>query len=417
MIKKIFIVAIVFFLLAASGATYLLFFYHSANNQSSAGQPTGNGFQSFPIASTNNQTLTTSTTTGSASIGPTSSVTIKTLTQLYASPVAGAGIGSNKSGIFVHFTDRATGHMYSISLAPSSPGTMTELSDRTIPTMYRSLWVDSSTTILRYLNNSGSVIKTYSATLITPKSSLESTTPNFLNINGSFLPDNIGVISGNPAGNKIFYLIVNANNAIGKIANNDGSQASTIFSSAISDWGSQWPNSSTIALTTKPSFAANGYLYFLSTKNGSMKRILGNIPGLVTNVDPSLTFIAYSNSTPSLFIYNIKTGKTQDVNTNTLADKCTWSSNQTGILYCAVPQNIPGGKYPDSWYQGMVSFSDNIDMIDANNGQVVQLADISQQAGQPIDAENLMVSPDNSYLIFLNKIDLSLWALRLQPGQ
>ena len=145
-----------------------------------------------------------------------------------------------------------------------------------------------------------------------------------------------------------------------------------------------------------------------------MQRILGDIPGLVTNVNPNTTLVAYTDSNPTLSIFNIKSGNTVSTGLNTIANKCTWSPIQTTTLYCAVPQNIPEGNYPDAWYQGLVSFSDDIYQIDANTGQAIEIGNISQQAGQPIDAENLKVSPDGNFLIFTNKIDLSLWALQIQ---
>ena len=54
----------------------------------------------------------------------------------------------------------------------------------------------------------------------------------------------------------------------------------------------------------------------------------------------------------------------------TLPEKCIF--NKFGsALYCAVPKQVPAEEYPDSWYQGVVSFDDNgtadIKRIEGNN--------------------------------------------------
>ncbi len=412
MLKKIFIIAIIFFLIAAGVAIYTLFFHHATNQNQQNNSNSSSNYQPFPLSNSINS-QPPNTLNGASTGTSTTPITIQPLTQLYPLPIAGAGIfATKKDGEFVRFTDRATGHIYSISLATSSAVVTNELSDQTIPQIYRSLWLNGSTTILQYLDNNQSTIKTYSATLGASKEASTST-PTFSSITGTFLPDDIEAIATNPTGNQIFYLIESASGVIGKITNYTTNNNSTIFSSPISDWNIQWPTTSTIALSTKASNGVNGYLYFLSTK-GTLQRILGDIPGLVTNVNPTGTLVAYSDGNPTLSMFDIKSNTTINTGLATIANKCAWSPTQTTILYCAVPNSLPGGNYPDAWYQGLVSFSDSIYSINATTGQSIQIGTISQQAGQPIDAENLMVSPNNDFLIFTNKIDLSLWALRLQ---
>jgi hypothetical protein len=424
MTKKLFIGALVFFIIAAGIAGYVLFLKPSSSgstgNQNQGTNTSSTNYQPFPIGQNQSQTNVSNgnATTARAPNGTTTpaTVAIQTLTQLYTQPIAGAAIeGGGKVPEFIRLTDRATGHMFDITLS-SSTSVETELSDQTIPKMDESLWLNNgSTTILRYLDSTETTIKTYSATLVTVKKSVAdaTTTPtNPLTISGIFLPDNIESIATNPSGKQIFYLTESASGVTGSIVNANSSKASAIFSSPIIDWNSQWPSANTIALSTKASSVANGYLYFLSTK-GTVTRILGNIPGLVTVVDPSASSVAYSDSGPTLSIYTISTGTTVNTGISTIAQKCAWSPDKKGILYCAVPNTLPTGHFPDSWYQGVVSFSDSIYRIDTNDNQATLVNSISQTAKQNIDAINLEVSPQDDYLTFTNKNDLSLWALRL----
>jgi hypothetical protein len=60
-----------------------------------------------------------------------------------------------------------------------------------------------------------------------------------------------------------------------------------------------------------------------------------------------------------------------------------------------------------------VSFSDDIWVIDLAMGSANVIATPVETAGEEIDFINPMLSPDEHYLIFMNKKDSSLWSLRL----
>ena len=56
---------------------------------------------------------------------------------------------------------------------------------------------------------------------------------------------------------------------------------------------------------------------------------------------------------------------------------------------------------------------DSLWTIDAEDGRANLLGDLSTEAREGIDAFNMDVSPDDQYLLFQNKNDLSLWLLVL----
>ena len=76
---------------------------------------------------------------------------------------------------------------------------------------------------------------------------------------------------------------------------------------------------------------------------------------------------------------------------------------------CGIPQRIPGGQYPDSWYQGLVSFRDVIWKIDTttNTTSLILTPEPSFDIIKP------QLSPDRSYLYFINKSDQTLWSYRI----
>jgi hypothetical protein len=83
------------------------------------------------------------------------------------------------------------------------------------------------------------------------------------------------------------------------------------------------------------------------------------------------------------------------------------------VLYCGVPQTAPSGSLPDGWYQGVVSFSDDMWMINTQTGVTTLLVSPLKVAGEEIDATKLLLSPDESFLLFVNKKDSAPWSLKL----
>ncbi len=124
-------------------------------------------------------------------------------------------------------------------------------------------------------------------------------------------------------------------------------------------------------------------------------------------------FILYSESGYNdlkLNIFNTKEKKTTAFDLVTLPEKCAFSTTKRGIIYCAVPSSLPQGRYPDDWYQGVVSFSDRVWKIDVINGATEI---ISSETDTVFDLTHLFFSKNEDYLFFQNKIDGTLWSLNL----
>jgi hypothetical protein len=84
------------------------------------------------------------------------------------------------------------------------------------------------------------------------------------------------------------------------------------------------------------------------------------------------------------------------------------------VLYCAVPKIIEGALYPDAWYQGEVSFGDQIWKIDIKTGKTSLIADPATATGEEVDGIKLSVDDSENYLFFVNKKDSFLWELNLR---
>ena len=72
------------------------------------------------------------------------------------------------------------------------------------------------------------------------------------------------------------------------------------------------------------------------------------------------------------------------------------------------------GNFPDQWYQGVVSTNDLVQKINVFDLYSFILSDPNQDSKDledGIDISNMQISPNTSFLIFINKKDSSLWML------
>jgi hypothetical protein len=403
--KKILIICLIFFLVAIGIGSYIIFMRPVTPTG-----PVDNGGVTAPFGEeSGNASTTVNTSKGQITDNK---VDIATLSHIFTEPAAGiVGIAS-KSGSTsaIRVTARADGHIYDVML---DTGNIRRVSNNSIYKIYESVWLPSgSTTIYRYINNSGSVVQTYSGKLIASTSLAALPDAPIATLLGTFLPENIGSIVPSPTGSRIFYIAPGQTDTQGVIANPDGSKKTAIFSSAILEWKATWPIESTITLTTKPASGINGILYFLDTR-GNMKRILGGVPGLQTLTNPQASTVLISDQNEFLRLYDVKSGQSSILSLNTFTDKCVWSLKKKNTLYCAVPTELPSGIYPDNWYQGNISFSDEIYRINASTGTSTVIGRLKASYSRDLDVINPTLSPSEDYLMFMNKKDLSVWAYKL----
>lgn len=296
----------------------------------------------------------------------------------------------------VSYVEKVTGHIYQYNLKTKTPK---RVSNTTIPTIHEAFFnTDSSKAIYRY--ESDNKINTY---LVTIGKEL-----------GDFIPTNITNLSVSKNKDSFFYLIKTKNGSTGYVQYFDNTKPKVVLESSFSEWMPQFISNQTIYLTTKASGSREGYLYSLNTSTGTITKLFGNIIGLTTlaNNDGSLVLASSSkDSGPELQILDVKKHSTTTISLAGLPEKCIWSNDEVHI-YCAIPKNIPSGEYPDSWYQGLVSFDDKFVKINTTNSEITSLYD--GQAKEPLDATGLFFDSKEENLFFINKIDSKLWSLNLK---
>jgi hypothetical protein len=386
-----------------------LLFFTAPKNQT----PTNDQNSSNPFGTYNGSTAVTpaATSTATNTVEPTTQFinnNASPLTKISTAPIAGAEVFDRKVSAtttlsIVRYLERATGHAREYDRSTFS---ITSASNTTIPGIYQAWW-SGNAVLAQFLGQSKDTVKTFTG-------SLPSTTTPTTQLNGSFLNDNIYALAISPKGNRVFTL-TKGDSAIGSISNLDGSKKTSIFNFPFNEWKTEWSNENMLTLTTKSSFSAPGSMYFLST-SGTMTKALGDIAGLTTLTSPSLGYAIYSASNSSGIssgIYDFSKGNTLAFTGNpTLPEKCVWSKLSKTTAYCAVPSTIPIGNYPDDWYKGNISFTDNIYKVNLSLPAVQFLYSLPKD--QNIDVINPFLDAKEENLYFTNKNDYFLWGLNIK---
>ena len=296
----------------------------------------------------------------------------------------------------LRYVEKSTGHIIQMYLDNKSSGT---ISNSTIPGVYEVIFDGlAASTIYRYPSTDGSGITSFLATL---------------GGKSSFLTPNILSVSLSPDKNSFFSIIKTKDGSIGTIKTFDGIKTNQVFSSPLSEWLPQWVDTNTVYLTTKASSLVDGSIFSLNTKTGVLSKLFGGIAGLTTLANGDGDFVLFGASLsngPTLNVFDIKNHTSLDLGVYGLPEKCVWSGDNINV-YCAVPNTIIGTDYPDSWYQGINSFTDYFVKINTQTKEVSTLANSQNETA--IDATNLFLDDKESTLFFTNKKDYTLWSLSL----
>ncbi|OGG47746.1 hypothetical protein A3D66_03115 [Candidatus Kaiserbacteria bacterium RIFCSPHIGHO2_02_FULL_50_9] len=401
--QTIIIIAVVFFLLVLG----IVGIYYLQTNKTTTPGTSGSRFDFFPFGQGPNIfSSDTSSTQGSSTTEETSFSSVQKLRQLTSVPVAGFLPLKDSQEYQVLYMERATGHVYSVSV---SSGEAKRISNTTIPKVQSALWLPGgSGAVLQYLDTDEESIVTFSGAIATGTTERE--------LAGTFLPRNILSVTLSPGGT-LAYVLENGEGGDVTTSQPNGAKKTLLFSSPLKEWLVSWPATSTIMLSSKPSGETPGFLYFINTTSKTLTSVLGNVPGLTAIANRSLSRVVFAESGYggiSLKNLNTKTKEIAALPLNTLPlEKCAWSTLSDTVLFCAVPAEIPEGTYPDLWYQGSVSFVDNLWKIELDSGNSTLLGILSDQSNTTIDVVDPSISPDDRYVFFKNKNDGTLWSLEL----
>jgi hypothetical protein len=399
-------------------------FFLTGNNSDTTGTDSGgsSGFSPFGIfgGGDNNKNADSETggvgqigedsaNTGGNEPGSNQQKTYKLL-KLVDRPTAGFIVFNKGSSTIIRYTEKENGHIQEINTTTLEKR---RLSNTTVPKIHEAIFSGKGEQVIfRYLNEEDNIIQTFSAKILISATSSDEGT-----LSGSFLDESINQLSVSPDRSKIFTLINYGNSSVGTVSLFDGTKKSQIFESSFTEWIPQWATPEIISLVTKPSSSVFGFNYSITTKNPSLVKIDGKKYGLTSLMSGDGKKIIFSENTENGLMLSVLLQKTKTVyhlGLSTFSEKCVWSQDNI-TAYCAVPESIPrtSSGYPDSWYQGLVSFSDTIWKIDTESGSTDQLTNLREASRERVDVISPQLNQDGTKLFFINKIDNSVWVLSL----
>ena len=323
--------------------------------------------------------------------------------------VAGAISYKNKNGTFVRYVDRATGHIYDIN-----PATLEKIQivNTTETKIYAAVFKnDASSVLFRSAKDASDSIDNISLALFPPTST--STGPLY-KTQATVLRGNVDEVAVN-ADNTLLYSLKDTNTV--NTSSFVGQNIKTLLSLPFGEWILENGASASALITTKASANADGYSYILNLKTGGMSKVLGPLPGLTSLINPNHKEIIYSytDTAGNTAFSDLNLGNKTSISIlpSTLPEKCVWSKKQTSTIFCGAPIGGPGQNQPDLWYQGVTHFTDRVWKLNTLTEAGEILTEPKKDFNIDFDLINPTLSPDEDYLFFQNKNDLSLWALKL----
>ena len=319
-------------------------------------------------------------------------------------PVAGA-VAINRQGLtFIRYVDRATGHIYEVDAATRNKRKIT---NQTLPKIYEAYFrPDGNAILLRYLKNNSDVVENVSLNL-----TLSTSSSTLYTIASTLLRGDISAVSVSSAG-ALFYALSDTSSIVTSAFN--GSGLRTLLNSPFTDW-KLTSSGNGVVLSTKTSSGTPGYAYTLTASNGALNKILGPLNGLIVTPNNAGNRVLYSyvENGAKFFAKNLTSGSISEILPATLAEKCVWSTKYIDEVYCGAPVGVVGNNEPDNWYKGVTHFSDRLWRFDTATQIAELLAEPKVDINIDLDIYQPKLSPNEDYLIFINKTDLSLWVLKL----
>lgn len=227
------------------------------------------------------------------------------------------------------------------------------------------------------------------------------------------LPQNVKSFSWSPDGKSVVYLLEEGGRINIIIADSIGKNAKIAATSPLLDATLHWYERDKIAFQTRPSGLAEGFIFSFSRSSGVMSRIFGPSFGLTSlwSLEASRILISSTDirgKALALSVFDLKTKERKIAPFKTLAEKCVWASGDE--IYCAVPKTIGDTRVlPDEYLRGEISFSDEIVYF---NVKTEELRDVFDEGN--FDISNPLVTKVRDYLFFVNRVDGTLWSLKLK---
>jgi hypothetical protein len=322
------------------------------------------------------------------------------LRQLTTRPVIGfAEFTPTGTTTFMRYAEAGTGHIYQINL---DSGEETRLSNVTVPNAE-----------LAAFSPDGKYVAIRSGFGANNEIILVTLVPNAEATAESLAPKMADFAWSNQ--NEIRYTEVTGYGLAGRILNPDTKTIRDSFTVPFQSATVIWSLGSTSQTYVYPkaSTQLQGYLY--SIKNGGIFREPLSGYGLIADANSRYVIeTVRENTTPKSYQYRLVDGVRSALPIVIEPSKCVFSGMDPNLVYCGSQLDTTySEQYPDDWYKGIHSFSDDIWTINLQNHQMTQLVNPLKTVGRDIDMTFMTISANAKMLYFINKNDNVLWSYEI----
>ena len=340
------------------------------------------------------------------------------LVRLFDGPTAGYRLNQNEGGgITVQLVEQGRGNRHSISTSP--PYSLSLISSGDLTRVLEGHIFSNNSALVLYEDVEDEMII---------RSSIIPFDDRIGGQSSQTFEDNIRVITNDDT--LFFFTKVFDGEVLGVLVDiTNPSDTRIVWESAFTNWQPRWGRNSHITLSTPISKHTKGYVYLVDPKGEDPDIQIAHLPdGGSAFVDTtSGLFITYIPSTTRSLMGTSSISNQAGENVlqvpTTLPEKC---DGFNGVFVCGVPNPVQGRTrsghdtlFPDSWYQGDITLDDTIYLFDAATGEKRLLLsreqdDIVELYGKiSFDIIEPKVSDSGQFFFFVNKVDRSLWMLRL----
>ncbi|MCC7500860.1 hypothetical protein IT396_03650 [Candidatus Nomurabacteria bacterium] len=323
-------------------------------------------------------------------------------------PVAGATFVQtlNPTTTIARFVMADNGR--SFDLPVDVPGAVPRVvSNTTIPGVAEVTWVGPAG-ILQYVNQNA--LKTLLLNLPAATTSTQSAPVRI-----QFLANDIKSIAVSPDATKVVYLLQTTTGSDGYIANPDGTQARKAFSLPFAQIQLVWPTQNTVLAYTAPAYGVMGMAFTIEVESGVVTPLL-SAAGLSLSASWGLDRVVYhtTGGTAGRITYarNMQSGTNAAISFDPLPEQCIWSRTFI-VSYCATAATYVPENYIDLYHLGTGGVGQQIVSYDSNNYATLIAIPGSADGGITSEIDDMALSPDERYLLYIKKGERSLWGVRL----
>lgn len=388
--KKILIIASILLVLSLGTLlVYNLFF------KSSSTETTGNG-GALPTSSGGSGGSTSLPSSGNSS--GSGSQTDSKIRVLSKEPVLSPTIGED--GKTVKYYVSSNGNVFESDFLGAN---IKKISSVALNGLLKAVWSPDKTKVIGFFSDNNKIKKYFY---------------DYNNKQSSLLNEKMGNVAWSPDSKRIAYQFIDATTGQHNIslANPDGSNWKNIFKTRLDDLIVEWPGKEKVSIKQAPSGLAQGILYAINSETGDFNKVLSDIFGLNVKWSPKADKILYSatndqGKNPKLYLTDSTGTNQKDLNLSGLIDKCVWSTDDRTI-FCALPQELSANAtWPDDYYKGVVILADDFYKINLETNEKTKIMGSTSQIS--FDAQELIISPKEDYLFFVNKYDGLLYSLKI----